>query len=189
MHNIEYYTYEENVKRDWVQKELDHVAACEGYQEGSTGLAQAIRWLDNVGICADYDAARQVIKSKDRGWYDQLAVRFYEPVRGFSDKTLEALREKERVALDAYHAKDCIWAKGVKAEFVSCKTCGSKLKRELISSNRCPLCSNDLRPETFIARVKAAESRWKKAQAACNAYVIDHAKKTVRWLVKIEYHT
>ena len=37
MHNIEYYTYDENVKRELVQKELDHHAAMEDYQEGCTG--------------------------------------------------------------------------------------------------------------------------------------------------------
>ena len=188
MHNIEYFTYDENVKRDWVQKELDHYAAMEDWQEGCSGLGRPIRWLESVGICADYDEAEKCIQDHDRKWYDQLAVRYYEPARGFTNKKLEELRMKERAALDAYHAKDCVWAKGLKAKYIGCKKCGSRIKREYIRTNRCPVCNADLRPETTLNAVKAAELRWKKAQAAANTYLHDHAKKTVKWLVKIEYH-
>ena len=189
MHNIEYFTYDENIKRDWVQSELDHYAACEGYLEGCKGLSGKIRWLDTLDIFADYDSAQKAIEAQDKGWYDQLAVRYYEPKRGFTNKRLEELRKKEIDALDAYHQKDGVWAKTLKAEYIGCKTCGSKLKRKLIQTNRCPVCHNDLRPDSVLARVNAAEYRWKKAQATCNSYILDHAQKVVKWLVKIEYHT
>lgn len=189
MHNIEYFTYEENIKRDWVQKELDHYVSCETYKEGGNGLGKNIRWLESVGICKDYDEAESCIRDHDRKWYDQLAVRYYEPARGFSDKKLEELRAKERAALDSYHEKDSVWAKGLKAEYIGCKKCGSRIRKQYIRTNHCPVCTSDLRPETTLKAVKAAENRWKKAQAVVNSYICDHAKKTVKWLVKIEYHT
>lgn len=188
MHNIEYYTFQENVKRDYVQKKLDARVRLETVQEGGHGI-EPIRWLDKEPICKDYDSAQELIAKRDRKWYDQLAVRYYEPERGFNDKKLEELHRKTAVALTAYREKDCVWAKGLKAEFVGCKKCGSKIKREYINTNRCPVCHAELRPETTLNAVKAAETKWKKAQAAENSYRLDHSKKSVMWMVKIEYHT
>lgn len=189
MHNVEYFTYDENIKRDWVQRELDHYVSCETHREGGHGLGQSIRWLENLPVQGDRGLAEKAIEQNDRGWYDQLAVKFLEPVLGFTDKKVEELRAKERTALDAYHAKDSVWAKGLKAEYVSCKTCGSKLRRQYIQTNYCPLCRKDLRPESTLKAVEAAKSRWHKAQEATKAYIDQHAKKNVKWLVKIEYHT
>lgn len=189
MHNVEYFTYDENIKRDWVQRELDHYVSCETYQEGGHGLGQNIRWLESLGVCENYDEAEQCIKDHDRKWYDQLAVRYYEPAKGFSDKKLEELKAKTSSLLDNYHAKDCVWANGLKSEYTRCKKCGSKIKREYIKTNRCPVCSADLRPETTLKAVQAAKERWEKAWKAVDEYINKHAKKTVKWLVKIEYHT
>lgn len=189
MHNIEYYEYDENIKRDWVQAKLDDYVAHEDWQEGCTGLGKPIRWLEHVGICADREEAESVIEDHDRKWYDQLAVRFYQPQRTFKDAKMQEYERKTIAAFDAYRAEDDVWAHGIKAEFVGCKKCGSKLKRLYIKTNRCPVCGTDLRPESTLKAVQSAKSRWIKAQAAENKYRSDHAKKTVRWLVKIEYHT
>lgn len=189
MHNIEHYSYDENIKRDWVQQKLDAYVKAETYHEGGHGLDKPIRWLDSEPICPDYDTAITVIEKRDRGWYDQLAVRYYEPAPGFTSKKYTELREKTRAAYDAYLAKNSIWARGLKSEYVGCKKCGSKLKREYINTNKCPVCHAELRPESTLKSVEAAQARWKKAQAVENAYKNDHAKKKVMWLVKIEYHT
>lgn len=189
MHNIEYRTYAENVNRDWVQKELDHYVAVADYQEDCTGLGKAIRWLDGIAICGDRQMAETVIEQNDRGWYDCLAVKYLEPVRSFNDKKLEQLQQKRRDALDAYHKKDAVWVRGLKAEYVGCRKCGSKMKREYIRTNRCPLCGSDLRPESTLKAVEVAKTKADKAVGACEAYVNTKAKKEVKWLVKIEYHT
>lgn len=189
MHNIEHYTYNENVKRDWVQKELDHYVANETRGEGGHGLGQNIRWLDSVQVCEDYEAAETKIQSLDRGWYDQLAVRYYECTPAPS-KPLTILREKVKAASDEYYARNGkIWAKTVTAEFVGCKKCGSRLSRVFLKTNRCPVCGNDLRPETMKKSIATAKAKWEKAQAAEREYIKRHGKKKVMWLVKIEYHT
>ena len=82
-----------------------------------------------------------------------------------------------------------VWAKGLKAEFVGCRHCGSKMRRTLIKSNKCPVCYEDLRPESSIKALGNALHKYKKAQAARNSYECDHSEKEVKWLVKIEYHT
>ena len=153
-------------------------------------MGTSIRWLENQPVCSDRELAENAIKKNDRGWYDCLAVKFMEPVRGFSDNKIEELRSKERAAMNLYSARNAvIWASVLKSEYISCRTCGSKLRRQYIQSNTCPVCRKDLRPETTIRAVETAKERLKKAQEATKAYIERHAKKTVKWLIKIEYHT
>lgn len=192
MHNIEYYDYPENIHRDYAWRELDYYVKQQTYQEGGHGLDKPIRWLESEPICEDYESAREAISRRDKGWYDQLAVRYKAPAREPEkrSKQQQALEDKEKDAHAKLMAVDkVIWASGLKAEFVSCRSCGSKLKRRYIKSNRCPLCGADLRPESTIKQIDAARARWKKAEKAVTEYVRTHGKKEVRWLVKIEYHT
>lgn len=189
MHNIEHRSYMENINRDWVQRELDHYVAVADYQEGCTGLGRTIRWLDSLPVYPDYAAAEKAIDANDKGWYDCLAVRYYEPERSYHSDKLEQLQKKYRDLLDAYHEKNSVWAKELKAEYVSCRKCGSKLKREYIRTNACPLCRADLRSESTLKAVEAAKQRYEKARKTCDEYLAKHAKKNVKWLVKIEYHT
>lgn len=187
MHNIEYHSYPENIKRDYVQRELDHYVSEETRGEGGHGLGQNIRWLEN--ICADRDEAESFIRDHDRNWYDQLAVRYYVSTPK-QCKALDNLRAKIKAAYYEFYSRNSkIWAETVKAELVGCKTCGSRMSRVYLKTNRCPVCGNDLRPESMRKSVEAAKAKWKKAQDAEQEYVKKHGKKTVKWLVKIEYHT
>ena len=77
MHNICHYVYDENVDRNRVQKSLDEFVAMADWQEGCKGLDKPIRWLDSKGVYPDENAALRAVDQFDRGWYDQLAVRFY----------------------------------------------------------------------------------------------------------------
>lgn len=189
-HNIEYYSYPEKVDRKKVQRQLDaHVAAAD-YQEGSSGLPKNIEWMDHFAICKNREEAEELIKRYDNGWYDQRAARYYEPEPVFNNKTFASLKEKSTKMFDAYMDKDrVIWAKEQKAEYVSCRHCGSKLKRDLIRVNRCPVCGKDLRPESTLKAIEAAKKRYTESLSAVTKYQEDHSPKSIKWLVKIEYHT
>lgn len=190
MHNIMYYEYDENINRDYVQRHINYEVKQGTYAEGGHGIYRPIRWLESLGVCADREEAERVIEINDRKWYDQLAVRFYEPVHGSAGKGEETLKEKRGACMDAFMAKErIIWAQTVKAEFVGCKACGSRLRRQNIKVNRCPLCGADLRPQTMLKEVEAAKARLVKAEAALKEYIAKHSKKKVMWLVKIEFHT
>ena len=189
MHNIHTAVYKENVNKKSVQKEWDEYAAHEDWQEGCSGLGKDIRWLDGT-IYEDEDAAEKAIERLDRGWYDQLAVKFYRPVSGKKTQKKTELEKKVKETCDDYTSKNSvIWAAGVKAEYVGCRNCGSKMKRDLIRSNCCPVCHGDLRPDTTIKAISAAKARWDKAQKDLKSYVKEYSAKEVMWLVKIEYHT
>lgn len=189
MHNVEHYTYDENINRSKVQKELDHYVAVADAGEGATGLPNNIRWLDREPICLNYEAAEKKIEQKDSGWYDCLAVRYYEPMK-YESKKFSELKNKRLDAYDDYLKKEHVtWAKNLTSEYVSCRHCGSKLKRNLLFNNVCPVCKQDLRPDTTLKIVEAAKRKWAKLDTDCKNYEQEHAPKTVKWLVKIEYHT
>lgn len=187
-HNIRHITYPENVNRKKVQNELDTFVAHEDYQEGCSGLASPIRWIESV-ICNSYNEAIEKIERLDRGWYDQLAVRYYEN-ESFTDKKIGELQKSVKELCDAYTKKNSeIPAQHFTADYVGCKSCGSKITRTFIKSNKCPVCHADMRSESTMNSIEAIKKKLEKARKALEEYTNKHAKKKVMWLVKIEYHT
>lgn len=187
-HNIHFAEYSENVNKKQVQAEWDDYAAKEDWQEGCSGLGSDIRWIDH--ICESREEAEEYIRSHDKGWYDQLAVKFRKPTNE-SAKTKD-LRTRMSIAYKKYNdlARKVHYA-GCVSEFISCRACKSKIATHYIRSNLCPVCGADLRPATTIARETAAKAKAEELEKKLAAEQIKDAKKKgeIRWLVKIEYHT
>lgn len=187
-HNIQHRMYPENVNRQDVKKEIDHYVSMEDWQEGCSGLYHSIRWIETE-ICPDYMSAMKKLESLDRGDYDNLAIRFYDCLP-FEDAKLKELEEKKAVAWEKYlQVSHIIYPKTIKAAYITCKVCGSKLSRARLTGNDCPLCKTSLRPDHLKDRIKAARDRFEKAGENVRQYRMKKAKKEVRWLVKFEYHT
>lgn len=196
-HNIQFFDYPENVNKKAVQAKLDDYVAHEDWQEGCSGLYNKIRWLDP--ICDSQEDAEHYIEAHDRKDYDCLAVRFR--VAAKTSSKLEQLQEKCRecnrdyaVALagDNYPATR-------KSEYIGCPSCGSKLNRKILAKSKkpniCPVCGTDLRPASLrerevarFAKAKASKESTEKALKE-EKKKLAKASKTIRWLVKIEYHT
>jgi len=187
-HNIQHYSYPENCDRAKVKAEIDHFVAMEDYQEGCTGLYRPIRWIETT-ICGDYEEAIKTIVKLDRGDYDNVAVRYYNSLP-YSDAKTKELQTKKDIAYAKYReAENVVYPKTVKAAYITCKVCGSKLSRTRLAGNNCPLCKNSLCPDSFKEKVDAAKNRFTKASENLRKYVKSKAQKEVLWLVKFEYHT
>lgn len=192
-HEIKHFTYPENVNKTKVQHDLDNYAAREDWQEGCSGLNSPIRWIDHV--CANYDEAEAYIESHDKGWYDQLAVKYREYEKIEPTKALLSLKdrlEKEVEKATWYAAAHSV--SSFKAEFVGCPDCGSKLKRTLLKSEKCPLCRAELRGKTTVetlarydANIRDLQKQIKEEEKKMQEKNLK--KSTIKWLVKIEYHT
>lgn len=192
-HEIRHAVYPEDVNKKRVEQEWNERVRHICWEEGSGGLNRPIRWLDH--ICKDQEEAEAYIKSHDRGCYDQLAVKFREYPKVEPSKTLENLRKRraaEAQKLSAYAKAHSV--SSFKAEFIGCPNCGSKLKRELLRSEGCPLCRAELRSKTTIDTLsryswniceldKQIRAEEKKLQEK----IVKKSK--IMWLVKIEYHT
>ena len=76
-----------------------------------------------------------------------------------------------------------------KAAYIGCQKCGSKLKKELLRGERCPLCGTDLRSTTTLQRIEGYQA---KIRALEEEYQQEECKNkknaTIRWLVQYSYH-
>lgn len=201
-HNIHYATYPENVNKKIVQNEWDEYAAHEDWQEGCSGLPGKIRWLDHV--CDTPEEAEEYISSHDKGNYDQSAVKFRDtnsiPTSSAKKKSLikqiASYEEKKKLFNQAHSLAN------QKSDFISCPYCKSKLARQYlgkvhsrIASEGCPVCgAKDIRASYVQERLKNFQERIDKWRAQLKEEERYLAKKvstkaSIKWLVKVEYHT
>ena len=187
-HNVEYFTYPENINREYVKKNLDNYVAHADWQEGCSGLNGNIRWIEGQ-IMKNDEEAHKFIESHDRGNYDQLAVRYYQSIIVNDDKTRQ-LEDKRNEAYKEYQRREqkC-YPQTLSSSFVGCKNCCSRLSVKHLNGNICPVCKSDMRPEYMLKSIETAKKKWEKSRQAVLDYIDKHSKKEVVWLVKIEYHT
>lgn len=193
-HVVRTEVYDENVDKKSVQSEWDAVARHAGYKEGASGLLSPIRWIDKT--LPDVEAAEAYIDSHDKGWYDQLAVKFldYSEVKVKETKAYEKLVEKRIDAIRRMNdLEHTFHFANVKSAFIGCKNCGSKISSKYLRTNYCPVCNYDMRPETVQERIKKARQNAKELEKKLAEEQRKMEKKQkksakVRWLVKVEWH-
>lgn len=195
-HSIEYYDFDVKTDKKTIEREMNQRAREDG--DYHRDLGSPIRWL--TGICEDREQAYERIRSNDKGWYDQLAVQYkaYPPAKLGESKVIANLREriaKEKAKRDEYRKAHSI--KTFKAEFVGCPHCGSKLKKDLVNGEICPLCRTDLRSKTTLDTLARYTSNIEELEKSLKKAIAEETRKQnkknekaakVMWLVKIEYH-
>ena len=102
-HEIRHETYPENVDKKKVQAEWDDTVRHICWQEGASGLGRPIRWLDKV--CGSYEEAEEYIQKQDKGWYDQLAVKYLDYGDVQPSKKVVELREKSESSAASFTKK------------------------------------------------------------------------------------
>lgn len=189
---IKYIDYPITLSTKLIEAEIQHYVSCRCIEEGGSGLINSIRWIDKT--FSNYDEARNYIDRIDSGNYDQIAVKYLVYSNIKPSTTLNTLLQR----LDAESKKKTEYAKAhsvsaAKAAYIGCPNCGSRLKKELLRSEHCPLCRTDLRSDATINKLnelqekinelnmKIAEER-KKLEAKNRKGAKEH------WLVKIEFH-
>ena len=189
-HNIERYSYAIGTSKSAIEAELNERVRKITWQEGGHGLYGPIRFIDEV--LPDYEAAVEYINQHDKGWYDQLAVKYKNVPHGKTSKKLQDLKTKLSTAYQEYRTLDSvIAAQSFKADYVGCKHCGSKINRTYIKSNFCPICRTDMRSDTVQKKLSSMKAKIDKLNEDIKAEERSLAAKSneVCWLVKIEYHT
>lgn len=190
-HETRYLEYDENTSKRTIENEANNIAVEDG--DYHTGLNATIRWLD--AICEDRERAYEYIESHDKGWYDQLAVKYreYEPIKpSVAFCNLQTRLANERAKKAEYEKAHSVLA--FKAEYVGCPNCGSKLKRDLLRTNSCPLCRTEMRSKTTMETLARYESNIRDLEKQIKAeerklQEKNLKKSKIKWLVKIEYHT
>ena len=77
-----------------------------------------------------------------------------------------------------------------KAKYVGCEGCGSKLNKEHLVGEKCPLCRTDLRSKTTIEKLEWYDTKERQIISKIESEKEKQSKKAkVKWLIKIEYHS
>ena len=77
--------------------------------------------------------------------------------------------------------------KDQKADFIGCHKCGSKINKTYIQANRCPVCNNDLRSDTFKKRMANYQEKIDKLTKELNEEKKKNAAKApIKYLVMYE---
>ena len=190
MYEVRILTFDGKMSKDKIEKECNSIAKARN--EYGAGLPCKIQWLDKI-----FDTKKEAcdyIEKIDRDCV-QLAVKFLEyPDNIEPSKKMLSLKEryeKEIAKACDYTEKHSI--KTFKAALVGCPNCGSKLNKDFVVGEKCPLCKTDLRSKTTLetlAKYKQnAEELQKQYQEEEKKNKLKYKKKAKEmWLVKIDYH-
>lgn len=187
MHEIYYWDYEENTNRSEIMAEIQDIAEREG-----DGYHSSMTWHDKLAPFESREEAKTFIERENTDhWYDDHAVRYMDYSSASKTKKCEELESKikDLVKLSReYEKKHSVH--NSEAKHIGCKNCGSKLNKEYIVGEKCPLCRHDLRSKTTLEKL---EYYRKKIDEYGDKIKLEMRKQKkaakVMWLVKFEFHS
>ena len=156
---------------------------------GAYSYAKYMRWYDDL-ILNNYDEARLFLKENDRGNFDNLAVRYMELPEGVTSVELESLRlQFEQAVKEQGNLERTDYIQSLKAEYIGCKGCGSKVSKKYIKFNKCPVCGYDLRSDSVKRKIAEAKNKVKEIQEQIKQeeQKLMGQDVNIKWLIKIEY--
>lgn len=184
-HQICYEVFNENVNRKAVLAAIQ--AEAERYGDGYNG---PLKFHDEIQPLESRDAAEARIRSLDKGWYDDHAVRYIDHSEAKETKRMTEIRariQETRDKMTVYRREHSVT--NFKAEFIGCPNCGSKISRKYLRADNCPVCRADMRSETTKKTLAGYEAKIRDLNAQIEQ---ERRKQTsarkVLWLVKYEYH-
>lgn len=140
------------------------------------------------------EEAEHFLRDNYEGHYEDRAVKFYVTEQKPDTKYIAGLIEayyklgerRNKMYNDHYPTR-------VKAQYITCKKCGSKLNTEVMREehyDRCPVCSADLWNPEYEKKIRELDKKIKEQNDAIESARLLNRKKTgeIRWLAKSEYH-
>jgi predicted RNA-binding Zn-ribbon protein involved in translation (DUF1610 family) len=185
-HEIIYREYENNKTESQILNEVLETVRHSGDGYGT----DHIKFITDQ-IFENENEAVKYIDKIDTDWYGGFAVKFYDYSGAKKTKKIEEYEskideiiKKKNAYFHAHHVKNFT------AKFIGCAKCGSKLSREHLIGNSCPLCGSDLRAASTLERLANFDKRRDEYKQKI-AQEVQKQKKAakIKWLVKFEYHS
>jgi rubrerythrin len=180
---------EKKIKKD-IKNRMDEMCLLENGIEGNCSVGN-IRFLDH--IFDNEEDAQKYMERHERNWMDDMAVK-YKTLDNSNflseDKTYQKLKDRYKRLSSRYNELEKnIHYLGVKSEYVTCRSCGSKLNTSFIRKigNTCPICGADLRPQSTLQQIQNSKKNSEKAKKDMierEKYLAKRHGK-IMWLVKI----
>ena len=190
-HMITYMDFPRNATTKQMIAEREMYIADNGDYECSNLLSSDNGFkLHESIICDSWDEAVRKIDSMDNGWYDDHGVLYRSYSKCKPTKAMLDIQERiskndaARVEFEKSHMPN-----RVKAEYIGCPTCGSKIAKKYLMGVNCPVCHKDLRPKSTLDRIKGYKAKGKELeQKYAELEKKMSGKAEVRWCVKLEFH-
>lgn len=96
------------------------------------------QWARNYNLCVPFKDTRNVKESKK--------------ILNLKTRINLAYRRRDDY-IEAHHVRD------FKAAYVSCSSCGSKINKEYLRNDHCPVCRSDLRSESVIKTICSYDNK------------------------------
>lgn len=184
-HEIKYFVCSPTQSRASIMDEIQNYARRYG-----DGYASYVTWHDNVAPLDSYDDAKNFIEQRDNGNYSDHAVRYYDYSGIPETNKIKNIREqitdlsKARAEWIKSHS-----VKSQKAQYIGCHKCGSKLSKEHLRGESCPLCGTDLRSGYILEKIEWYNNKIRLCYDAIEAEKKKQKNKAkIMWLVKFEFH-
>lgn len=189
-HNIKIWSFDAKMKpadvraavyanvMDIVRDEYPDEECTENGWDSMARTAADIRF-DDSRVFGSEEVATKYLEDTYRSDYNCKAVLayFYDPRDSAKVQEMEAkIKELEKKV--SVHNRA--------SKFIGCEKCGSKLSREHLKGETCPLCKNDLRSATSIERLRAAH---KKLHDFREKMAKKDANRKKVWVVITDYHS
>lgn len=196
-HAIAMLTFDEKMAKSKIQAECDEWGDynCDPMERGGCcgGLGSPINFTSIV--FNSYEEAEEYLEGTT-GNYRQMAVKYkvYPEVKPSAVQAdLERRIKEYRDRIDDLNKPHYA---NVKQTTVKCKHCGSVLATTYCGRtyyNNCPVCRNDIRPESTLAKIEQYKTTIKELEQKCRTEVDkQHAKMenkvTYNWMVCCEVH-
>lgn len=136
---------------------------------------EAVDFIDNY--CSDKFYAGCAIK-----FYDYTNVKSTAKIIELRNKISENNKKKIE-----YIKENSV--KNQKAAYIGCRSCGSKLNKDKLRGESCPLCYSDLRSATVLNRINSFDKKKDELLSKIETEQIKQKKKAeIKWLVGYEFH-
>lgn len=186
MHNIIYNEYPEKYSENQIEKDVINTVHCSGDGYGTDRIA-----FKTFKVFENRQTARQYIESIDNDFYGGYAVKFYDFSNVKENKKMLDYRNKiEEIQAKRNEYIESHSIKKQKASYIGCSSCGSKLNKDRLRGEKCPLCYHDLRAVSTLERIASYDKRIEEYRSKIEEErQKDKKKAVVKWLVKFEYHS
>lgn len=166
------FTFDFSQSKDEITREILESLAADGAssQYRYTGTFRGIEFNSKT-FFSSYNAAHDAVRRMQCNQDKNMAVPFYEFEEALmANKKLMALEAKIKELEKKYReAEKKNYFSTLTSEFVSCRTCKSKLNRSFLvdrASNLCPVCESDLRPDSMNKHINDIFKRWRDTVTA-----------------------
>lgn len=190
-HYITYMSFPRKTTRTEIFAARARVIENDGERDGGVLLSSDNGFKLHDGRIFDtYDEAEAEINRLDKGWYDDHGVLYRDYSKVKPTKAMETVRaqiattkDKRREYINSHQPNR------VKAEFIGCHNCGSKIAKKYLRSSNCPICNHTLLPKSTQDRITAFDKKIKELENRyADAEKKQKEKAEVKWLVKLEFH-